>query len=254
MEVTGLGLPPTGAVATLALAALAAGLARGFSGFGAALIFIPLAAAAIGPQQAAPLMLLIEFVAVVSLAPGAWRLADRREVAWLTAGAVLGTPLGAALLLAADPVSLRWAVAALILGLLALVASGWRYTGPPHAGAAVGVGGVAGVLAGVALVPGPPVLAYLLGRDMPAARLRAVFNLFLAACGLVAAAIYAAVGLFGARLIGPMLVTGPIYALGIWLGARMFGLASERSFRRVCYAMIALSALLGLPLWDGLLR
>jgi hypothetical protein len=34
----------------------------------------------------------------------------------------------------------------------------------------------------------------------------------------------------------------------------MFGLASDLTFRRVCYGMIALAALIGLPLWDGMRR
>jgi uncharacterized protein len=38
------------------------------------------------------------------------------------------------------------------------------------------------------------------------------------------------------------------------VGARWFGIASERSFRRVAYAIIAASALLSLPVFDSLLR
>ncbi|MFO1035197.1 MAG: sulfite exporter TauE/SafE family protein, partial [Hyphomicrobiales bacterium] len=44
----------------LAITALVAGLARGFSGFGAALIFVPFAARFVGPQQAAALLLLTD--------------------------------------------------------------------------------------------------------------------------------------------------------------------------------------------------
>ena len=76
-------IPTGGALVWLLGAALAGGLARGFSGFGAALIFVPLAAVALGPQHAAPLMLVLEVVAIVSLTPAAWRQADRREVGWL---------------------------------------------------------------------------------------------------------------------------------------------------------------------------
>jgi hypothetical protein len=37
-------------------------------------------------------------------------------------------------------------------------------------------------------------------------------------------------------------------------GARWFSIASERSFRRVAYAIIAVSALISLPVFDRLLR
>jgi hypothetical protein len=34
----------------------------------------------------------------------------------------------------------------------------------------------------------------------------------------------------------------------------MFHIASETTFRRVCYALIAFSAIISLPLLDGILR
>src|SRR5262249_51906986 len=46
-----------------AISAFGAALVRGFSGFGSALIFVPLASTAIGPQAAAPLLLIIDGVA-----------------------------------------------------------------------------------------------------------------------------------------------------------------------------------------------
>ena len=120
--------------------------------------------------------------------------------------------------------------------------------------ATLGVGLMAGLLGGVAMVSGPPVMAYLLGQPGNALAVRASFGLFLAAGGVLAGLTFAATGLLTMALAGPFLVALPVYGLGIWLGTRMFGLASERSFRLGCYAMITLAALLGLPLWDGILR
>jgi uncharacterized protein len=247
-------LPQGAALAWLLIAALAAGLARGFSGFGAALIFVPLASIGLGTRQAAPLMLALEVLAIALLTPAAWRIADRREVGWLALGAALGTPLGAAVLALADPLALRWGVALAILGLLALLVSGWRFRGVPSRPVTLGFGLAGGVLGGVAMVSGPPVLAYLLGREGPARQLRADFALFLAAGAVFIGIAYAMAGLLDARLLGPFAIGAPAYAAGIGLGAWSFGLASERVFRLTCYAMIAVAALLGLPVWDTLLR
>ncbi|SDB14954.1 sulfite exporter TauE/SafE family protein [Belnapia rosea] len=246
--------PRGAALGWLLGAAFAGGLARGFSGFGAALIFVPLASAALGPQGAAPLMLLVEVLAILLLTPTAWRLADRPQVGLLALGALAGTPIGAAMLIYADPLALRWGIAIGILGLLALLVSGWRFQGRPSLAATLGVGMAGGVLGGVAMVSGPPVMAYLLGQPGPAWRVRASFGLFLAAGGVIVGLAYAAAGLLTPALAAPFLVAAPVYGAGIWLGTRMFGLASERSFRFGCYAMIGLAALLGLPLWDRFLR
>jgi uncharacterized membrane protein YfcA len=167
----------TGSLAFLLVSALVAGLARGFSGFGGALIFVPLASTVVGPQMAAPLLLLIDGVGALGLVPRAWRGADKRDVATMAAGAMLGVPLGTWLLTHSDPVALRWGIALLTLSLLVLLVSGWRYRGRPAVPLTVGVGSIAGVLGGAAQVGGPPVVAYWLGGAIPATTVR--FNIVL---------------------------------------------------------------------------
>ncbi len=60
----------------LLASSLAAGLARGFSGFGSALVFVPLASAAIGPQVAVPLLVVVDGFMTAGLIPAAFRLAE----------------------------------------------------------------------------------------------------------------------------------------------------------------------------------
>jgi hypothetical protein len=248
------GLPHAVAAAWLVGAALAAGLARGFSGFGTALIFVPLAAVALGPQRAVPLILVLDAFAIAVLTPAAWRVADRREVGLLAIGVVLGIPLGIHALVSLEQTALRWAISGLTAAVLAFVISGWRFRGRPGRGTTIGVGVASGVMSGIAMVGGPPVMAYLLGQDSDAARIRAGFALYLAANGVIAGIAFGLAGLLGPWLLGPVLVALPAYGLGIRAGTRMFHKASQTAFRRACYAMIAASALLGLPVLDGVLR
>ena len=56
-------------------------------------------------------------------------------------------------------------------------------------------------------------------------------------------------GLFNARVTILSLAAGPAYLAGALLGMRMFGLASPQTFRRVCYGLITLAALIGLPVF-----
>ncbi len=249
---TDLLFPAGATLAWLVVAALTSGLARGFSGFGAGLIFIPLAAMALGMRQAAPLMLLLELLAIVSLVRGAWHVAPRREVVPLSLGLLLGTPLGIWVLASADALALRWGVALVILALLGLPMSGWRLRGNHGPAVPVAAGAVGGLLAGIATISGPPAMAYLLGRDLPKQQVRAIFNLYLSVGDLAALLGCLVAGLVGPALLGPLLVTAPLYGFGIWAGSRMFGLASEVTFRRTCYGLIAVAALLSLPIWDGM--
>ncbi|MBP0446218.1 sulfite exporter TauE/SafE family protein [Roseomonas sp. SSH11] len=242
-------LPPAPILAATLATALVAGLARGFSGFGAALIFIPLASATLGPRVAAPLLMLVDNITALPLVPGAWRGAERSEVASLTAGALLGAPAGAWLLLHLDPGALRWGMCLLAIAMLALLASGWRYHGRPALPLSLAVGASSGLFSGAAQMGGPPVVAYWLGGAIPAARVRANIVLFFAASGLISAATYLVSGLLTAEVVLLSALVAPTYGLGLWCGSRLFGLASEASFRRVCFLLIALAALIGLPLW-----
>src|SRR3712207_6580646 len=113
-------------------AALLAGLARGFSGFGAALIFVPIASAALGPKLAVPLLLVTDGVMTLPMIPSAARRCDWTDVLAMAAGAIVGVPLGAWILTQADPIGIRWGISALILLLLAVLVSGWRYRDRPH--------------------------------------------------------------------------------------------------------------------------
>src|SRR3954469_12207416 len=106
--------------AAIAICAIAfvAGTARGFSGFGSALIFMPLASSMAAPRLVAALLLIIDFVAAAPLVPNAWKHADRRATAVMAAGALVGVPVGTVLLSRLDPVTTRWIISGFVFALL----------------------------------------------------------------------------------------------------------------------------------------
>src|SRR5580704_7476592 len=96
------GLIPTDISLNVAIAictiALICGIARGFSGFGSALIFMPLASSIAAPRLVAALLLIIDFVGSTPLIPSAWKQADRKATAIMALGALVGVPIGTWLL------------------------------------------------------------------------------------------------------------------------------------------------------------
>jgi len=245
-------LPDSGAFIGIMLAALLGGLSRGFSGFGAALVFVPLASAAVGPRAAVPVLALLECVSCLAFLPNAWRHAQRREVAVMAAGAVCAVPFGALILAYGDPVALRWGLTGLVLLAVAVLASGLRYRGQGAAPLTFGVGALGGVMSGTAMLGGVPPATWWLGRNAPAVIVRANMNLYFAILTAAVTAAYAWRGLIGWDSAWLALAAGPAYALALWGGTRLFGLASERTFRRAGYALILAAAVLGMPLWDPL--
>ena len=235
-------------------AAFVAGLARGFSGFGAALIFIPLASAIIGPALAAPVLLLIDAVTALGMIPDAWRRADRRSVGIMSLGALVGVPLGTAILATVDALLVRWTIVGIVVVLLLLLVSGWRYRGQPRKLLTVGVGGISGLFSGAAQVGGPPVVAYWLGGAIESGTVRANIVLYFVVSSTLSIASYLVGGLFTQPVLALALATGPAYGIGLYLGSRLFVRPNEAVFRWACYVLIAVAAVISLPALDSVLR
>jgi uncharacterized protein len=246
-------LPPRSLMVLAAFSFIAA-LARGFSGFGAALIFLPLAATVVDPKIASPLLLITDAVLAVGFIPNAFRTADKREVGVMGLGAAVGIPLGTVVLIHTDPLIIRWAVVVLAASMLTLLMSGWRYRGRPTAPLTFGAGAFAGVCSGAAQVGGPAVIAYWLGSSKDATIIRASIILYFAISTAIAIVSYLVGGVLTVTVLKLALVVAPAYALGLFLGARLFGVADESFFRRICYALIAVAIVVSLPVLDGVIR
>ncbi len=233
--------------------ALIAGLVRGFAGFGAGMIYIPVAAAAFDPRIAAATLFVFDTIIIIPLVIRAAGQVAWREILPLGLGAMLTVPAGVAVLIHVDAVPIRWGLSLAILAAIAALAGGWRYRGPDRLSLSMAVGGLAGFLSGLAQLPAPPVLVYWLGRDTPAQRMRANAIIFFCFTTVVAGIAYAASGLFTAEVAVRSAALLPVYGVAIFTGSRLFGRASETTYRRVAYGLIVLVALATMPVFDSLL-
>ncbi|MEQ8326932.1 MAG: sulfite exporter TauE/SafE family protein [Parvibaculum sp.] len=236
----------------LAGAAGLAGLVRGFSGFGAAMIFLPLAGIVVRPEVAVPLLFVADNFATLHITLPSLRRCCWTEILPLAGGATLTIPLGVAVLVSVDPQDMRWAISLLVLLAVAVLASGWRRRRPlPLAGTAA-VGGLAGLAGGAASLYGPPLILFWLGGRAGAVQMRdniyAVFGLL----SVVAGVTLWLQGLLTPEVLREALTLLPIYAFAAVAGARLFRGASEAQYRWAALVLCALVAAAGLPLWQKL--
>lgn len=230
-----------------------AGAVRGFAGFGAGMIFMPVATSLIHPATAAASFLFMDFVIALPLAIKAVRLCDWSTVVPAAIGSVLSVYAGAWLLANTDVLVLRWVIFAIVTGLLCLLVSGWRYQGKPTRPISFGVGMTAGVLGGISQVSGPPVVAFWLSSAKEPAIVRANLIVFFALASIGTTIAYWYSGFFTIAVFHFLLVGAPTYGLGIFLGSRGFG-RSPRLYRKIAYSLIAIAALTSMPLVDAYLR
>ncbi len=250
-----LGMADIRQLATLMLAATLGGLVRGFTGFGFAMVFVPLATVVVGPVAAVGLVWAIDAPFALPLAVRVSRKAQWSEVLPLLIGATALLPIGVWLLTRLDPLLLRWLIALLILCAVAVLASGWRYHGQPGTGLSLGVGGLSGLAGGLASVGGIPLAIFWLSshRNEPL-QMRHNLITYFALSTIIAGAVLSWNGVVNWEVIRQALVLMIPYGLGLLVGTRGFHRASEITFRRGAYAIIAVSATLALPALDPWLR
>src|SRR5258706_2066594 len=164
---------PSPAFLIAAVFAFIAGMVRGFSGFGAAMLMTPVFPALYGPAVGVVLCLLLEIAVGLPLLRGAVPHVDWRRIGFLLLAAVVGIPLGNLVLTNSNPEPMRWAISGIVLLAVVLLASGWRYHGRPTTGATAGVGLISGFLNGLSGMAGPPIIFYYLAGTEAAAQGRA---------------------------------------------------------------------------------
>lgn len=240
-------------IAAAAIAVIS-GAARGFSGFGSALIYIPLMSAVYGPKIAAPSFLLVDLVTGLAFLPSVWRNAHLGDILPMAAIAIVASQFGAMILQYADPVWLRWVICILVVIVVAVLLSGWRYHGRPSLTVTLAVGLLAGTLGGAVQISGPPVILYWLGSMHDVAVVRANFITYFALFATGSAVVYLLNGLITAELIALAILLTPLHMFAMWLGSLPARHTPERIYRPFAYVMIVLSAILSLPLLDHLIR
>src|SRR3989440_9218790 len=216
-------------IAAVTLAALS-GFVRGFSGFGSALIYIPLIAAVYEPRIAAPTLLLIDLVGSAPFTIRELPRCNWREVLPVTIAAAAAVPLGTMALIQADPIILRWIICALVLALLAVLASGWRYHGPPTHPVTIGVGLIAGLGSGAVQIAGPAVIIFWLGGSSNAATVRANLMVFFLLMGAITGVVYLTQGILTAGALALSVLLGVPFMLAMWAGAHLFRGASDETY------------------------
>jgi uncharacterized membrane protein YfcA len=226
-----------------AAVAAVAGVVRGFSGFGAALIMAPGFLLVVSPQDAVVMTVLLNFMTITQLLGPALRQVNWRELGPMGLAGMAGVPLGSVLLIAVDGGVIRRVIGAVVLGFSVAMLAGWRYTGPRTRGATLVVGALGGMLTGSAGVGGPPVILYLLSNDRPMAESRAGFIVFFTFIQLAALPVFLVAGLVSWRLLGHTALLVPLYLIATHVGARLFARANEALARRLALGLLVVIGL-----------
>lgn len=218
-----------------------AGLLRGFTGFGFALVAVPFGALWIAPEVVVPVVFLLHiYMGAFEIRP-ALRCCHGPSVLSLIAGGALGTPLGLYALVILPQKAVYATIGAIVLAstILLLIRSSKQRL-PQSAAAVAGV--VAGIFNGLAAMPGPPAIFYFVRGGFSNAETRSSLILFFFMTSVYAIGVSLFATLLRKDEFILSLVAFPIMALSTWVGTKLFHRFGSKWYRPVGVASLAAAA------------
>jgi hypothetical protein len=232
----------------LALTSLGAATVNGALGYGYSSISVPIALLVIAGRVLNPALVIIEVVINLYALLIHRRAIPRviRRVVPLAVGLVPGVIVGAALLGTVAPGDAKLVAYVVLLPLIVVQASGWRWPLRNERRAAIPAGGCVGLLYGLTTISGPPLALFWNNQGLEKNDFKvalAIIRSIESVCALLA---YAYLGLLtheNAALL-PWLAPGVLigFPVGHWLVRRI----GVETFRRVCMSFDAYLVAFGL--------
>lgn len=226
-----------------------AALLQSLSGFGFALIVMPVLTLVIGLQTAAPTVALIALTLYTTNVLRYRRAIDLREVSRLGLGSAFGVPIGIWVLVNVDENLVKQVMGVFLVGYALLSFARPVMSWLPGRFWVYPAGFLAGCLAGAYNVPGPPVIVYGSLSRWPRDKFRATLQSIFLVNGSLVVTSHLLAHNVTARVLTYCLYALPALLLGIVVGALLDHRVDRDVFRFIVQGMILI---MGLMLMAGL--
>jgi uncharacterized protein len=224
-----------------------AGVVRGFSGFGFALLSIASVSMVLPPAVVVPAMWLLDFIAGLNLLPGIIRQIHWRSIAILTGAAVVATPIGVYALATAPSAIMRIGLAIFVMASALALLSGFQLKRMPSTAETAATGIAAGLLNGAFGIGGPPVILFFLGSPLALEAGRASIIAAFLIMDLTGIPSLLAFGLITVDALKLLAACLPALIVGIVVGSRLVGRLDERRVRQaLLMLLIAMALVIGM--------
>ena len=219
------------------------GIIRGFTGFGAALVIVPIVALVYDPKTAVVLHALIEIPGIMQLLPDGIRDCERKTVVPMLLGVLVAVPAGMYFLVALDADIMRVAMSVSVLAMIGLLATGWQYKNTVSPAVAASGGLIGGFFQGATGVGGPPIVALLMSKGDAPRRTRGNILIMMGSLLVFAMPAQYFYGLFYAEVVVLSMFLAPVYVLSTFVGSVLFRKIGGRHFRKGAIVVLAVTAI-----------
>jgi uncharacterized membrane protein YfcA len=232
---------------------IAAGLLRGYSGFGFAAVAIVGFNFFVPPQQGVPVILGLDVLCSVGLWQQARRQADIPTFKTLALGALIGIPVGLALLIFIPETLLKLLICiAILLFTLALMFD-LRVNNTDTFKSKLSFGLASGAGTAGASVGGPMILSYMLSSSLSSVTQRATMILFFMVSESLAFMAILISGLIDLEIVRLLFILLLPTMLSVRAGQWLFNRKPPKSLKHFALPIMGLAALLGISASIGAL-
>jgi len=233
------------AIAVIVVVTLA-GLIRGTTGFGGAMLMAPPLSLLIGAVPTVVTAPILETAAALVMFPDALRKINKRVLFYLTLPACFTVPIGGYFLMTLDPLIARRVISGVVVVFSLMLLGGLRYSGPHRPSTSLLLGSIVGVLLGATSVGAPPAILYLLSGPDPQSVTRANLTVFVTAISVIGLVMLLVAGAYTTQLtVSAFLLCIP-YLAATWLGGTLFARMSDSGVRRLALGFMFTMGVVGL--------
>ncbi len=229
----------------IAVGAALAGFAQGVSGFAFALVSLSVWAWGVDPRLAVVLSVFGSLVGQLVTLPFVWRGFSVKAALPLILGGLIGVPIGAQLVGAADPNLFKFGLGLFLVAycpLMLLLKPDLRFSWGGRVADAV-VGWIGGVLGGMAGISGPVPTLWTTLRGWSKDEQRGVLQGFNIAMHTATLTVYLIAGTIQPEMFGPLALTGVVLVPFAIAGVLVFKRLTTVGFRRVVLVGLTASGL-----------
>ena len=222
-----------------------ASIIRGFNGFGFSAICISGFSFILPAIEIVPIILALEVVISIFMAPYIWNKIDWRFVFKILLGIIIGSPIGLYLLKYLNPQTTHLSICLLIIFFSILLMQGFSNQKINNNYGKFFIGIVSGTLNGLTTLGGMPVALFLLITSIQPAVIRGSLAALFFLTDIYAFVLSFFSGIVDITTIYRVIPLIIILPLGVFIGNKFFVKSKEETYRKVVFYFLILISIFG---------
>ncbi|MDF2958874.1 MAG: hypothetical protein K0S39_609 [Paenibacillus sp.] len=220
---------------------LFAGFVQGVTGFGFALIAVPLLSKIIPLQSVVPIIVLFSFFTNIVILLKSKAYVQFKRIWLLTVSSIFAAPLGTYILVAVRPDLIKIISGIVITGFAFILLKGYKFAVKNEKTALIPVGFTSGLLNGSISFSGPPVVLFLSNQGVDKNVFRANLTAYSSILNLVTLGFFFAGGLMNREVLVFSVWFVAAMLVGVLLGIKAVTVINDSLFRKLTLILIIIA-------------